>query len=55
MLYRDLEEMARKLREDVAGLCGDGPAGHAVKVLAGECDALAVKAAVLEPEVPEHG
>lgn len=55
MLYRELEAVAAELRENIAGLLGDGPAGHAVKVLASRVDALAVEAAKLQPEGESNG
>lgn len=55
MLYKKLEEAARVMREELAGMVGDGPAQHRIKLLAGEFDSLAVEAAVLQPEVPENG
>ena len=55
MLYRELEGVAQELRENIAGMLGDGPAGHAVKVLAARVDALAVEAAKLQPEGGDNG
>ena len=55
MLYRKLEAVAKELRERVAGMVGDGPAQHALKLIASEVDQLAVEAAVLQPEGDDNG
>lgn len=49
MLYEKLEELARVLREDLAGMVGEGPAQNRLRVLSSEVQALAVEAAVLQP------